>query len=250
MVFPNRDMMNLRTHDAYPVAAGAGMHPRYGATVDARLPSEQRAHTSGPTVRVELDPQTWDAMRLAGAEVFARLTAGRALGVAMGIDGAVEALGERAPWACWLLAARQRLAEVPAGSAGQLVLPDDAASADEPLLAQVTGLWRLLGVPTPMGDDAGGWSFLLARWQIAPLLPPSRTATVDDWFRVLRGGGECRRSARTQARMAVADALETEHRAGMCLWVELCRSQFMHPMQVMSVGNIIRGETEAALRRL
>ncbi len=189
-------------------------------------------------------------MRTAGHEVFSRLTAGRALAVAMGIDGAVESLGQRAPWACWLLAARRRLAELPPANDCQLVLPDVVVPADDALIAQVTGLWRLMVVPTPMGDDATGWSFLVARWVIAPLLPPSRPATFTDWFRVLLEGGERRRSARAQARMAVTDAADTERRAGMGLWVELCRSQFMHPMQIMAVGNIIRGETDAAMTQL
>ncbi len=239
--------MNPRIHDAYSTVAGAGLFPRYGATVDARLPSEQRSDERRSSVRVELEPQTWRAMREAGREVVARLTAGRALAVTMGIDGALDALDVRAPWACWLLTARRRLAELPPADDAQLVMPDEAIIADDGLLSHITGLWRLMAVPTPMGDDETGWSFLVARWVIAPLLPPSPTGTFSDWYRVLVAGGERRRTARAQARLAVRDALATERRAGTGLWAELCRSQFIHPMQVLAVGNIIRGETDAAL---
>lgn len=239
--------MNPRIQDAYSTLAGAGLFPRYGATVDARLPAEQRSRHGNSSVRIELEPETWTAMRGAGREVVARLTAGRALAVAMGIDGAIEALGARAPWACWLLTARRRMAELPAADDCQLVLPDDVILADDGLLAHVTGLWRLMAVATPMGDDETGWSFLIARWVIAPLLPPSQTATFSDWYHVLVAGGERRRTARAQARLAVSDAAATERRAGTGLWADLSRSQLMHPMQVLAVGNIIRGETDAAL---
>lgn len=186
-------------------------------------------------------------MGAAGREVVAGLTSGRALAVVLSIDGALEELQERAPWACWLLAQRERVDgssgdrdAVAAGLAGS----GTGGNVD---FRQLAGLWRLLDCPTPMGDDPTGWSFLIARWLIAPLLPPAPTATFGTWVRALHNGGESRRQARQHARLAVADARECEGVAGPELWSDLCRSQLMHPVQVAAVGNLIQAAVARTL---
>jgi hypothetical protein len=176
----------------------------------------------------------------AGSEVVARLTAGRARSVVLSIPGAADELALRAPWSCWLLEEREFLGTPAPDREGWMASSLEQSGLPDVQRHQIAGLWRLMSRPTPMGDDPTGWSFLVARWLIAPLLPPSGTATVREWTRMFHNGGESRRSARDNARLAVADALECERTAGPELWADLCRSQFVHPVQITAVGNIIR----------
>lgn len=214
---------------------------RRRVSLDAGLLS----HPDAGHVTPDAPPPYGPAMVGAGRDVVAGLTSGRALSVVLSIDGALDELQERAPWACWLLAERDLVGT----SIGDPDAADIVGSGPyrEVDARQLQGLWRLVTRPTPMGDGPTGWSFLIGRWLIAPLLPPAQTASVGTWVRVLHNGGEPRRRARHHARLAVADALECERCAGPELWSDLCRSQFVHPVQIAAVGNLIQGAVARGL---
>ena len=195
------------------------------------------AGTAAPVLR---------AMSAAGARIVDAMATREQFGVPE-FNSALRIKHEvlnRAQWSCILLFEREAAGDGPAVTSAtcldrfHFLLGSSASDQD-----RLDGIWGVLSGQTAMGSQPLDWPFVLARWVVAPLLRDAPRATLTEWTRVFHHGGEDRPSSRRYAQMAVADDRGNERRLGAELWAELRRSQFIHPMRLSPLANLIVHET-------